>query len=531
MSQGRTSAPFAPPAPEISLVRVVVFLLVIAAVALGAWRLFGGGTPAASAKSDAVPVYAPYVDVTQTPTYAFQLPSSNPVSSVYLAFIVSDRSQPCTPSWGTYYTLEQAQGSLNLDSRVAQLRREGGTVMVSFGGRDNSELAVGCSDESKLVDAYQAPIERYHATTIDLDLEGNTLADESANERRATAIATIQREMAARHTSLRVWMTLPVSRDGLTPQGLAAVQSMLVAHVTLAGVNAMAMDFGSDEGAPSDMLGVVERSLLSTQSQVESLWRVAGLPSSAASAWGHLGVTVMLGVNDGPDEQFTTGDAQALAAFVRRHGIARVSAWSLNRDFECGGAFARIGVVSNTCSGVLQEPLQFTHIFGALRGTELANSEIGAVSSQQQTSVSANDNPATSPYPIWRSTAAYPTGYKVVWQQEIYQASWWNQGTPPDASGAGSPTGPWQPIGPVPVASHAAKPVTLVPDTFRVWSPSAVYQEGDRVTFGGLPYQARWYTQGNQPLPALPVDPSTAWEPLFKYPGEPTAANAATDAE
>jgi chitinase len=508
-----------------------VLLLVLAVLAFGAWRLIGAGTSAASAKSAAVPVYAPYVDVTQTPTYPFQLPSASPVSSIYLAFVVSNSSRPCTPSWGDYYTLDQAERSLNLDSRTAQLRREGGTVMVSFGGRDNSELAVGCTNASELADAYRAPIERYRATTIDLDLEGNTLADAPANARRATAIATIQRAMAARHTSLRVWMTLPVSSDGLTPAGLAAVQAMLVAHVKLAGVNAMAMDFGPGEGASPDMLGMIERALDQTQRQVQSLWRTAGLSSSPASAWGHLGVTVMLGVNEGLDERFTTDDAKALAAFVNRHGIPRVSAWSLNRDSECGGAFARIGVVSNTCSGVLQEPLEFTHIFDRLKGTKVASPQIGPPAPQQETAVDSSDDPATSPYPIWRSTAPYLTGYKVVWQKEIYQASWWNQGTPPDASGADSPTGPWQPIGPVPAGSRAAEPVTLAPGTFRAWSPQAVYRQGDRVSFGGLPYQARWYTQGDQPLSALPVDPGTPWEPLFKYPGEPTAAGAGTEAK
>ena len=52
-----------------------------------------------------------------------------------------------------------------------------------------------------------------------------------------------------------------------------------------------------------------------------------------------------------------------------------------------------------------------------------------------------------------------------------------------------------------------------------------VYRQGDRVSFEGLPYQARWYTQGNQPLERLPADPGTPWQPLFKFPGEPTAVS------
>ncbi|MGH3264608.1 MAG: chitinase [Trebonia sp.] len=506
-----------------------MLLFVLAVAALGAWRLVAEGSSAAGAKSAAYPVYAPYVDVTQTPTYPFQLPSANPVSSIYLSFLVSDKYKPCTPTWGAYYTLDQAGQLLDLDARTAQLRNQGGSVAISFGGRDNGELAVGCTDAAKLRDAYLGPIRRYHASTIDLDLEGESLADSAANVRRATAIAAIQRQMAAAHTPLRVWVTLPVSGNGLTSEGIAAAQTMLSAHVKLAGVNAMAMDFGPGEGAADGMVGTVERALDATHAQVQSLWHAAGLPSSAGSAWGHVGVTVMLGINDVADERFTIADAHELAAFVNQRGIPRVSAWSLNRDSECGGAFARTGVVSNTCSGVVQSPLEYTHIFSRLRGTKTARRQAAEPSAPpQRTSKALTDDPAKSPYPIWRPTAAYGSGYKVVWQGPIYQASWWNQGTPPGSVAADSPAGPWQPIGPVPAGSHAPKLVPMVPDEYRRWSPSTVYHQGDRVSFEGLPYQARWYTHGEQPLGELPSDPSAPWEPLFKFPGEPAGASTGT---
>jgi chitinase len=515
--------PLEPPSPQISPIRVAVLLVVLAALAFGAWRLISGGTSAADARSDAAPVYEPYVDVTQTPIYSFQLPSANPVAGVYLAFIVSAPSQPCAPSWGAYYTLEQAERSLDLAARAAQLRKQGGSVMISYGGRDNSELAVGCTDPSKLLQAYMAPIERYHASAIDLDLEGQTLANAAADARRAQAIAAVQRRLAARHRSLAVWVTLPVTRAGLTGEGIAAVQSLLAAHVELAGVNAMTMDFGPDEGAAQDMLGTIERALYATHAQVQSLWRKAGLASGAAAAWGHVGVTVMLGVNDVTDQRFTTGDAHNLATFVSDHGIPRVSAWSLNRDSECGGAFPQTGVSSNTCSGVLQSSLQFTRVFGSLKGTKTARPQSEAsVSTASRPEPAATSDPADSPYPIWRSTAAYGSGYKVVWEGEIYEASWWTQGTPPGSAAADSPNGPWQLIGPVPAGSHAPKLVLLTTSTPPVWSASTVYHQGETVSFAGLPYEARWYTHGEQPREELPSSTSTPWEPLFKYPGEPS---------
>src|ERR1700760_3472848 len=190
----KPKAPQEPPPRELSAIRVVVLVLVLSAAGAAAYLLLSKETPAASAKSDAAPVYSPYVDVTNTPTYPFQLPSSNPVSSVYLAFVVSDTEEPCTPSWGTFYTLDSAEQGLDLDARTAQLRSQGGTVNISYGGEANTELAVDCTDPAKLQQAYLEPIQRYHATAIDLDIEGANLADTAANARRATAIAAVQKE-------------------------------------------------------------------------------------------------------------------------------------------------------------------------------------------------------------------------------------------------------------------------------------------------------------------------------------------------
>lgn len=514
------------PERELSPLRVALLLVVIAGIAFGVWRQLGdGGGSAAAARSDASPVYAPYVDATLTPTYPFQMPSANPVSGVYLGFVVSDPAHPCAPSWGGYYSLEGAEQALDLDARAAQLRAQGGSAMVSFGGRDNDELAVACGDPAKLAAAYLEPVQRYRASAIDLDLEGGNLAAAAANARRAVAIATVQRRLAADGQRLRVWVTLPVSPDGLTGEGIAATRALLDAGVELAGVNAMAMDFGPGSGAGHDMLGTVEQALEATQGQVQALWRAAGLPSSADDAWGHVGATVMLGVNDVPGERFSVDDAHELAGFVRAHGIPRLSAWSLNRDAPCGGAFPKLGVLSNSCSGVAQKPLEFTRVFGRLPGTKTAHRHAVAATTQQRRRASVADDPAHSPYPIWRSTAAYVTGYKVVWQGAIYQANWWNQGTPPGSAAAEAPNGPWQLVGPVPAGSRAPQPIRLVHGHFPAWSPTAVYREGDRVRFEGMPYRARWYTSGQQPQAELPDDPSSPWEPLFTYPGEPRGSH------
>ena len=109
------------PGPRWSPIRVLVALMLMVAIGGGVPLVFGHGNAAAPATAGS-PVFAPYVDVTLTPTYAFQNPAANPVGDVYLGFLVADHASPCTPSWGGYYRLAAAQSALNLDERISQVR-------------------------------------------------------------------------------------------------------------------------------------------------------------------------------------------------------------------------------------------------------------------------------------------------------------------------------------------------------------------------------------------------------------------------
>jgi chitinase len=512
-----------PPRGRLSPVRVMLFVLILAGLAVGGALVARHRSGAGAGARRAAPWFAPYVDVTLTPTYPFQSPSADPVSSVFLGFVVSrSAAAPCTPSWGGYYTLAGAQTALDLDERIAQLRAQGGSPMISFGGQANTELAVDCTNAAALQAAYLAPVRRYDAAAIDLDVEGASLADVAADARRAQAIAAVQRQRARAGSRLGVWLTLPVSDQGLTAAGVAAVRAMLAAHVTLSGVDAMAMDYGPGQGAAHGMFPVIRSSLFAVHAQLQAIYEAAGTTLSTAAAWRHLGVTVMIGQNDVPGERFTLNDARRLTAFVAAQDIPRVSAWSLNRDSQCGSVFSQVGVVSDTCSGVAQSPLQFTNILSRLAGTNVAqtSSPAAAVPAVQS---SAPDNPATSPYPIWQATAAYDAGYKVVWHREIYQAKWWTQGTAPDAGTADNGSTAWLLIGPVPAGATAPRPILLASGHHPQWSPGAVYQAGAIVTYDGLPFQAKWYTQGDQPTTALPASSQLPWAPLYTLPGEPSA--------
>lgn len=461
----------------------------------------------------------PYVDVTLTPTFQFQDPSANPARTVALAFVVADPEQDCAPSWGGYYSLDQAGTDLELDRRIGQLRSAGGDVMVSLGGQANEELAVACADVDDLTEAYRDVVERYDLTAVDLDVEGPAVADQAAALRRAEALATVQAERAEDGSPLAVWLTLPVTPSGLTADAQDVVRATLDGGVDLTGVNVMTMNYGDSKPASQSMRAATEQAIRSTVRQVDELYEQSGTRLDDAQAWARVGATPMIGQNDVDGESFGLTDAEALVGFARDNGLGRVSLWSLNRDTGCSASFAEVAIHSNTCSGVDQTALAFVDVFGALRGDGPAVRVDDVVRDQSREPVV--DDPATSPYPIWRPEGQYPTGYKVVWHGDVYEARWYSTGMDPSLPATAGTESPWALLGAVTTAEAAPAPVPTVTGVTEVWNPETVYQRGDRVLLDGLPYEARWASRGEAPGTLFPIGADQAWGPLFTIPGEP----------
>jgi chitinase len=293
---------------------------------------------------------------------------------------------------------------------------------------------------------------------------------------------------------------------------------MLAEGVDVAGVNVMAMDFGVP-AARRDLLGAVTDALTATHRQLGALF---GRELSSAKLWGRLGATVMIGQNDTAGERFTVKHARALVAFARRHGLARVSTWSLNRDVQCGATFPVIGTHSNLCSGVAQKPMQFTKTFAGLRGTARAKSAVVTTTAALPSATgNVKDDPKRSPYPIWEPEKPYREGYKVVWHQAVYVAKWYTQGQTPDAQNVEPGQAPWRLIGPVLSTDRAPEIPKLPAGTYPAWSVKKVFRAGDRVLYEGLPYRANWYTQGDVPGGTGPNGTPSPWTPLYRIPGEP----------
>lgn len=104
------------PGRRFSFLRLFIAILCIALVAAGTWSWITFTRTAAKKLPE--PWFGGYVDVTATPSYEFESKVGNVYRNVILGFVTA--GDGCQPSWGGYYTLDEAASTLDLDSRIAQ---------------------------------------------------------------------------------------------------------------------------------------------------------------------------------------------------------------------------------------------------------------------------------------------------------------------------------------------------------------------------------------------------------------------------
>jgi chitinase len=288
---------------------------------------------------------------------------------------------------------------------------------------------------------------------------------------------------------------------------------MLHAHVKVAGVNSLDLDFGDNRYPVTEMLPAVESSLRIAHGQLAAIFGRNRVGLSSQELWGRMGSTVQIGQNAVNKEAFGIYDAEQFVAFAKDVGLGRVSMWSLNRDSQCGTDFPVLGELSNTCSGVAQGNLQFSSIFASLHGHTPALSV--------PTSAAPTASPNNYPFPLWQADEAYNGGYLVVWQGDVYVAKYFTQGVAPDTPTSYTYQDPWELLGPVLTSDSAPTTTTLPAGTYPKWTATASYPQGARVLYEGLPFVAKYYTVGSSPG-AVDVDPQySPWQPLYTVPNEP----------
>jgi hypothetical protein len=279
------------------------------------------------------------------------------VKNFNLAFIVDGGG--CTPKWGGVTGLTND----GVPGQIGALRALGGDVRVSFGGANGTELADSCTSVGALTAAYQQAIDAYGLTKIDFDVEGAAASDTAGIARRDQAIAQLQATARGKGKTLDVSFTLPVLPSGLVQAGTDLLQNAKSAGVSVSAVNVMAMDFG-DGAAPSPSGKMGQYAIdaaTATQAQVKSIFGW-----DDATAWKHVAVTPMIGVNDTSSEVFGVSDASQLAQFASGKHLGWLSMWSATRDAQCSGGAK--SYADATCSSIVQSPLAFTKAFGAYAG-------------------------------------------------------------------------------------------------------------------------------------------------------------------
>jgi chitinase len=428
------------PGRHFSPVRLLIVLTTIVAIVAGSaiWLTY---TRTASQTLPS-PWFGGYVDVTATPSYAFESDVGSQYGNVILGFVTS-HDRECTPGWNGY-TMAEAAHDLDLDSRIAQTQRSGRSVTISFGGQAGRELALSCPTADKLADAYSSVVSRYHVNSVDFDLEGDNLtADASVTARRIAAIGKLEDKLAAHGGNPSISLTLAVGKQGMTLDGLRMVKSLLDKGVEISKLNLMTMDYNvpSSDTPQSDL---IKESLNAAHDQYRELLYAHGHLFDSTQVWQLMGATVLIGQNDTPNEYFTLDDAQSVNTFAQQTSLGQLSMWSLNRDKQCGSNYGSLATMLTFCSSMKQNDGQFATILGAtFRG-----SPGRIVTFDESRKAQSNNGGSTDPYPKWSSASTYVKGDKVIWESNIYQALSTNTGVRPTQSTADT-NSPWRIIGPV----------------------------------------------------------------------------------
>lgn len=262
-----------------------------------------------------------------------------------LAFILSDGT--CNPKWDGTRALTGGSDQ----STINAIRAGGGDVIVSVGGWGGTKLGEKCTSASALAGAYQKVISAYNLKVLDIDIENTEWASATVRQRVIDALKTVK----ANSPGLKTIITF-----GTTPSGPDSTGVDMITRGANSGLandvwTVMPFDFGGHSGS----MGAA------TVSAVEGLkTRVkAAYGYSDAVTYAHIGLSSMNGKTDEADEIVSLADFQTMLAYAQQHHIARLTFWELNRDRACGS-----GGDLNACSGVSQQPYDYTKIFAQYTG-------------------------------------------------------------------------------------------------------------------------------------------------------------------
>jgi chitodextrinase len=427
-------------------------------------------------------IFAPYVDVLLYPAFSINDAFEQTGQPYFtLAFITADTD--CKPAWGGVIAMEDNY-YLN---EINTLRQKGGDVIISFGGANGTEPAMCHSDVDALQADYQSVIDRYQVSWVDFDIEGWAVGDRASIDLRNKAIKGLQEA----NPELTVAFCLPVLPSGLTHDGLYVLENALANGVRVDVVNVMAMDYG-DWAAPNPEGNMGQYAM---DAAVNTYQQALGLGLNPL-----MGVTPMIGQNDVASERFYLSDAEELLSWAETTDwVAMLSMWSAGRDN--GGCGDKIWA-DPTCSGLTQTDFAFTDIFTAFNNGGTGNLHPQTVI----TSPLEGDTFEPGEPVILSADATDPDG-------TVVQVAFFSQDNPLGVVSDAPYTLSWNDV---PAGVHvisamatddqgatgrsASIKITVGGSTsLATWDPSQIYLNGDEVCHKGKTWQAKWWTQGEEP--------------------------------
>lgn len=299
-------------------------------------------------------VYSPYFE-TWTDSSLPSLASQSGAHYFNLGFLQAESAGSCTLTWDG----SQSADSPAYRSEIGQLKQRGGNVALAFGGQsagnNGTEIADSCTDVNAIAADYEAVINTYHVTRLDMDVELNALNDSAGIERRNKAIAMTEAWAVSHGQSLQIQYTLPVQPSGLQPNALAVLQNAVQEGAKVSLVNIMTFDYYDLPGGVDMGTSAIDAAT-SVNSQLAALYP----KKSRQKLYAMEGITFLPGIDDNPSKTEVTqlSGARRILSFARDHSLGLLSIWAIQRDNGgCPGS-----IDSNSCSGISQSSWAFSHL-------------------------------------------------------------------------------------------------------------------------------------------------------------------------
>ncbi|MFD9540969.1 ricin-type beta-trefoil lectin domain protein [Streptomyces sp. NPDC060022] len=298
----------------------------------------GGGDPAPGKAPMAV---APYLyNGWGSPPNPTTVMNATGVTWFTLAFVLSNGY--CNPQWDGGRPLT---GGVDQQT-VNTVRAAGGDIIPSFGGWSGNKLESSCSSAGELAAAYQKVINAYGLKAIDIDIEAAAYDSPTVQQRTVDALRTIR----TNNPGIKIYITFGTGQNG-PDAGL--INRAASSGLTVDSWTIMPFNFG---GAGQNMGTLTVRAAEGLKTAVKNAYGYTDDQAYRAT-----GISSMNGITDN-SETVTVADFRTILGYAQQHHLARLTFWSLNRDRPCTGGGA------DTCSGIGQQPWEFTGVFAQYRG-------------------------------------------------------------------------------------------------------------------------------------------------------------------